>query len=1150
MHQSQQLSKFAQKFSDANISSPNQARQLHIRKDRNSPISGQLRKQPSNETDDNSQSRRDKTKHILYEIATTNNPKKLVRLIKTFQTSDYQLKQISENLTKIERVNLFFTIQINKLIECVNFQHSLYQSLTQDGEDQMSVLKVALLWNYEQFYGNQGQILRVLEVMYEFQNIVTDYRQFEEEYQIQVQEIEIIHNRYQLRLLFVLSYIDLIKALKSTVQLVEQLENSVFQQLKQNTIPEQLQLESLIISYTLISEQLDQANRLNLSHLALEIMGKNTDAALLDIKKKFIINALRFAQKYLGNPWSEKLNVISKKLQPESNQRNSGHHLNVVTQFLIEILDVSYIECCYEYLDHDKNIQSLLSYQLYQNIIDKLLPDYQKRKGKTNSLMSEEKEVQSQKVIPVKQFSIKSSKPDQQMTQTQPNQPTQTTKVSKSLKNSNVSDSQELDIIQGKIVTQQKELDELRAFYNQSMLSKKTETNNRENLQKKIDQLENIVSQLKNENQGQKREKDQKQAEVNELKNQLGELQDKQQKLEKLMQQQNQPQQQQLLRTQVNQSQKSENSSKQNTQTTMHIQIPLKLDGQRRLVREQSQNSHSPMEDLMDDISPHIFKSNQPMLQLLERLDMQCSFSRMYNKYSSSNDSQVWDSEVTLQSSFKIEAQIMEDADGKQLAIKAYNEGQLSCSVLLPFFRLCSLLGYVDIYDMLPTNLPNLSNTHQFFKFYILPYTAVVFDDNLKEFKIVIWPKPCGMLDGLKLEYDFLDYKCLIIVNHIECDQLRIYICDSRGTDIIRMDLDMDYSTMDTFFEEAIKIKDEYVYESKNIMYQMTELSQKLVSDDVTEALQDRHFNKDKIQQVQQKIQKNQSYACEKYTLKKPAEFLKYIKAIVQSFEQKLRQLNMNFSSCIIGTKYFRCKSWATGQKNQIQIVRDNSNSQTIEVFLQNCFETFGPEKTKLKVQGKTQVQYNIIQKEFGLTYEKLQNEERIAIFQQLLYSFNLNVFDKLCEQTVEQFDKNPIIQNPYDCGTYKRVLTHDNGKIAPLTVSIIGSNRKMSGVKFSVYNIEDSQEYGIFLPATQYEWDVRQLGKMKLKKSVANVPFSEYLLTQIIKCPMVFQVLCKILLNTDIKGNQINSNELKKRQSYIERIDNLITWQEIVANI
>lgn len=75
------------------------------------------------------------------------------------------------------------------------------------------------------------------------------------------------------------------------------------------------------------------------------------------------------------------------------------------------------------------------------------------------------------------------------------------------------------------------------------------------------------------------------------------------------------------------------------------------------------------------------------------------------------------------------------------------------------------------------------------------------------------------MLDGLKLEFDFLDYKCLIIVNHIECDQLRIYICDSRGTDIIRMDLDMDYSTMDNFFEEAIKIKDEYVYESKNIIY-------------------------------------------------------------------------------------------------------------------------------------------------------------------------------------------------------------------------------------------------------------------------------------------------------------------------------------------
>ncbi|KAM3132116.1 hypothetical protein pb186bvf_015711 [Paramecium bursaria] len=165
------------------------------------------------------------------------------------------------------------------------------------------------------------------------------------------------------------------------------------------------------------------------------------------------------------------------------------------------------------------------------------------------------------------------------------------------------------------------------------------------------------------------------------------------------MQQQNQPQQQQLLRTQVDQSQKSENSSKQNTQTSMHIQIPLKLNGQRRLVREQSQNSHSPMEDLMDDISLHIFKSNQPMLQLLERLDMQCTFSRMYNKYSSSNDSQVWDSEVTLQSSFKIEAQIMEDTDRKQLAIKVYNEGQLSYSDMWTSIICCLLIQIIKQYS-------------------------------------------------------------------------------------------------------------------------------------------------------------------------------------------------------------------------------------------------------------------------------------------------------------------------------------------------------------------------------------------------------------------------------------------------------------------
>ncbi|KAM3142989.1 hypothetical protein pb186bvf_005052 [Paramecium bursaria] len=289
------------------------------------------------------------------------------------------------------------------------------------------------------------------------------------------------------------------------------------------------------------------------------------------------------------------------------------------------------------------------------------------------------------------------------------------------------------------------------------------------------------------------------------------------------------------------------------------------------------------------------------------------------------------------------------------------------------------------------------------------------------------------------------------------------------------------------------------------------------------------------IQQVQQKIQKNQSDACEKYTLKKPAEFLKHIKAIVQSFEQKLRQLNMNFSSCIIGTKYFRCKSWGTGQKIKFKLLE----TITIEVFIQNCFETFGPEKTKLKVQGKTQVQYNIIQKEFGQIYEKLQNKERIAIFQQLLSSFNLNVFDKLCEQTAEQFDKNPIIKNPYDCGTYIS-SNHDYGKIAPLTKNV------WCQIQCLQY-IEDSQEYDIFLPATQYEWDVRQLGKMKLKKSVANVHFSEYLITQIIKCLMVFQDLCKILLNTDIKGNQINNSLIQREQIISQLVRNSCKYMNFI---
>lgn len=67
----------------------------------------------------------------------------------------------------------------------------------------------------------------------------------------------------------------------------------------------------------------------------------------------------------------------------------------------------------------------------------------------------------------------------------------------------------------------------------------------------------------------------------------------------------------------------------------------------------------------------------------------------------------------------------------------------------------------------------------------------------------------------------------------------------------------------------------------------------------------------------------------------------------------------------------------------------------------------------------------------------------------------------------------------------YLRVIVFDNGKIAPVTIAVIGSNRRMCGIKFSVFNADESIENGVFLPVSQSEWDTRVMEKQKIKASV-----------------------------------------------------------------
>jgi len=99
----------------------------------------------------------------------------------------------------------------------------------------------------------------------------------------------------------------------------------------------------------------------------------------------------------------------------------------------------------------------------------------------------------------------------------------------------------------------------------------------------------------------------------------------------------------------------------------------------------------------------------------------------------------------------------------------------------------------------------------------------------------------------LTLRIDFMEINCLVYLHHIEYDQFRIAICDPVSFDTLRLDLEMDYSTMDAFFKDAKSIRDQYAFFSKTTLLKMTEKTPKFGDDDVAEALQDRHFEKAKV---------------------------------------------------------------------------------------------------------------------------------------------------------------------------------------------------------------------------------------------------------------------------------------------------------------
>jgi hypothetical protein len=115
-------------------------------------------------------------------------------------------------------------------------------------------------------------------------------------------------------------------------------------------------------------------------------------------------------------------------------------------------------------------------------------------------------------------------------------------------------------------------------------------------------------------------------------------------------------------------------------------------------------------------------------------------------------------------------------------------------------------------------------------------------------YKIQIWPKAPGYLSGLNLRIDFLDVSCLVFFHHLEADQFRILLCEPFSMEAIKVDLEMDYSTLDHFFTKAKDVKDEFIFESKSVLLRMSDrAAAPLNTDDIHEGILERTFTASKF---------------------------------------------------------------------------------------------------------------------------------------------------------------------------------------------------------------------------------------------------------------------------------------------------------------
>jgi len=158
-------------------------------------------------------------------------------------------------------------------------------------------------------------------------------------------------------------------------------------------------------------------------------------------------------------------------------------------------------------------------------------------------------------------------------------------------------------------------------------------------------------------------------------------------------------------------------------------------------------------------------------------------------------------------------------------------------------------------------------------------------------------------------------------------------------------------------------------------------------------------------------------------------------------------------------------------ERCRIYFMREDKKQRCFDVILQNCFETWAPNNSKVKARGYMQYKTDNFWKIFGLMYHQLDTADRKLLCWQVMKLFTIKTFDQPIRNTEGfLYSDNPIIYGKFETNLFTRRFTGKAYKY-PVTLSVFGGQDDLIGIKAALYNMNMAQETGIFFCLDQFNW-------------------------------------------------------------------------------